>query len=162
MTYQEDNNNLGEIVLDDHNQGRKCWTCLGQTCSGWLIVFLSQLFVNSMIIFSCFWRIHFSKSCGESTVWVGFLCWRQNTFYPHQDYEQVKFYKKTRFFSLVGPSETRKLQLRYNWLKIGTFQPKIDKVYFFYQHSQPLYDVIQKENENLEFVREVKLNLLVR
>ena len=59
------------------------------------------------------------------------------------------------FILLVGPSETGKSQLIYNWLKIGTFQPKFDKIYFFYQHSQPLYDVMQKEIENLEFLREV-------
>ena len=55
--------------------------------------------------------------------------------------------------SLVGPSETGKSQLIYIWLKSGTFQPKFDKTYFFYQHSQPLYDVMQKEIENLEFAQ---------
>ena len=54
---------------------------------------------------------------------------------------------------MVGPSETGKSQLIYKWLKVGTFQPKFDKIYFFYQHSQPLYDVMQKEIENLEFVQ---------
>ena len=47
------------------------------------------------------------------------------------------------FISLVGPSETGKLQPIYKRLKIGSFQPKFDKIYFFYQHSQPLYDVMQ-------------------
>ena len=61
--------------------------------------------------------------------------------------------KNRVFISLVGPSETGKSQLIYNWLKIGTFQPNFDKIYFFYQHSQPLYNVMQKEIENLEFVR---------
>ena len=62
--------------------------------------------------------------------------------------------KNRVFISLVGPSENGKTQLIYNWLKIGTFQPKFDKIYFFYQHSQPLYDVMQK-SENLEFVQGV-------
>ena len=61
--------------------------------------------------------------------------------------------KNRDFISLFGPSETGKSQLVYNWLKIGTFQPKYDKIYFFYQHSQPLYDVMQKEIENLELVQ---------
>ena len=39
--------------------------------------------------------------------------------------------KNRVFISLVGPSETGKSQLIYNWLKIGTFQPKFDKIYFF-------------------------------
>ena len=51
------------------------------------------------------------------------------------------------FISLVGPSETGNLQLLYNWLKIGTFQPNFDKVYFFNQNSQPPYDVMQKNSK---------------
>ena len=39
--------------------------------------------------------------------------------------------KNRVFISLVGPSETGKSQLIYNWLKIGTFQPKFDKIFFF-------------------------------
>ena len=61
--------------------------------------------------------------------------------------------KNPVFISLVGPSETGKSQLIYNWLKIGT--PRFDKIYFFYQHSQHLYNVMQKEIENVEFVRGV-------
>ena len=68
--------------------------------------------------------------------------------------------KNRVFISLVGPSETGKLQLIYNWLKIGTFQPKFDKIYFFYQHSQPLYDVMQKEIENLEFLQGVNFEFI--
>ena len=68
--------------------------------------------------------------------------------------------KNRVFISLVDPSETGKSQLIYNWLKIGTFQPKFDKIYFFYQHSQPLYDVMQKEIENLEFVQGVNFEFI--
>ena len=74
MTDQENNINLGGDVFDDNNQERKSWARLGQTCSRSLIVFVSQLFVILLIIFGCFWRIHLSKACGESTVWVGILC----------------------------------------------------------------------------------------
>ena len=68
MTDQEYNINLGRIVLGDNNQERKSWACLGQTCFKSLIVFLSQLFGILLIIFGCFWRIHLSKTCDESTV----------------------------------------------------------------------------------------------
>ena len=68
--------------------------------------------------------------------------------------------KNRVFISLVGPSETGKSQLLYNWQKIGAFQTKSDKLYFFYQHSQPLYDVMQKEIENLEFVRGVNFEFI--
>ena len=63
--------------------------------------------------------------------------------------------KKRVFISLIGPSETGKMQFIYNWLKIGTFQPKFDKIYFFYQHSQLLYDVMQEQIENPEVVQGV-------
>ena len=36
---------------------------------------------------------------------------------------------------MVGLSETGNSELTYNWLKIGTFQPKFDKIQFFHQHS---------------------------
>ena len=64
------------------------------------------------------------------------------------------------FISLVGPSETGKSQLIYNSLKIGKFQPKFDKIYFFCQHSQPLYDVMQKGIENFEFVQGVNFEFI--
>ena len=68
--------------------------------------------------------------------------------------------KNRVFISLVGPSETGESQLIYNWPKIGTFQPKFYKVYFFYQHSQPLYNVMQKKTENLEFVQGVNFEII--
>ena len=74
MTDQEDNSNVGKIVFDDNNQERKSWAYMGQTRSRSLIVFLSLLFVILLIIIGCFWRIHLSKTCDESTVWVGILC----------------------------------------------------------------------------------------
>ena len=74
MTDQEDNINLGKIVFDDNNHERKSWACLGQTCSRSMIVSLSQLFVILLIILGCFLRIHLSKTCDESTVWVGIFC----------------------------------------------------------------------------------------
>ena len=74
MTNQKDKINLGKIVFDNKNQGRKFWDCLGQTCSRSLIVLLSQLFVILLIVYFCFWRLHLSKICDESTVLVGILC----------------------------------------------------------------------------------------
>ena len=68
--------------------------------------------------------------------------------------------KNRVFISLIRPSETGKLQLIYNWLKTGTFQPKFDKIYFFYQYSQLFYDVMQKGIENLEFVQGVNFEFI--
>ena len=62
MTDREDNINLGKIAFDDNNQEKKSWSCLGQTCSRSLNVFLSLFFVFSLITFGCFWRNHRSKT----------------------------------------------------------------------------------------------------
>ena len=64
------------------------------------------------------------------------------------------------FISLVGPSYSDKTYLILEWLKVGTFQLKFDENYFFYQHPQPLYDVMQKEIDNLEFVQGVHVEFI--
>ena len=68
--------------------------------------------------------------------------------------------KNCVFISMCGPSETKKLQFICNWLTIGTVLPKIEKLYFFYQHFQPIYDVMQNENENIEFLHGVNFELI--
>ena len=89
-----------------------------------------------------------------------FCAVRQDTFYPHKIMNKLICTKNRVFIPLVGPSETGKSQLIYNWLKIGTFQPKFDKIYFFYQHSQPLYSVMQKEIKSLEIVQGVNFEFI--
>ena len=68
--------------------------------------------------------------------------------------------KNRIFISLVGPSVSGKTYLIHEWLKAGTFQPKFDKIYFFYQHPQPFYDFMQKEIDNLEFVQGVHFEFI--
>ena len=135
---------------------------------------------------------------------------QQDTFYPHQDYEQqksslyiigsplrdakVKTYlqlaqnrnlstKNWKIFCLLSTlsdtlwcyakefenlefvqgvkvSDTGKLQHIWKWLKIGPFQLKDDEIYLFYQHSRPLYDVLQKNFEKLEFPRGVNFEFM--
>ena len=61
---------------------------------------------------------------------------------------------------MCGPSETGKTQLIYQWLTNGTFQPKFDKIYFFYQFYQPLYDRMKKEIQDIHFVEGVNFELV--
>ena len=68
--------------------------------------------------------------------------------------------KSRLFITLVGLSETGTAQIIDDWLKNGPFQPKIDKIYFSYQHSQKLYYVIRKRIKNLEFVQRVNFEFL--
>ena len=59
--------------------------------------------------------------------------------------------KNLIFKSLDGPSGCGKTYLIHGWLKVGTIQPKFNEISFFYQHSQPLYDVMQKESDTFVF-----------
>ena len=68
--------------------------------------------------------------------------------------------KNRIFISLVGPSDSTKTYLIHVWLKVWTFQPKFEKISFFHQHPQPLYDVMQREIDNLEFVQGVHFELI--
>lgn len=68
--------------------------------------------------------------------------------------------KNRVFMSMVGPSESGKTQLIYEWLINDTFQPKFDKIYFFYQYYQPLYDKMQGEVANIEFIQGVNFELI--
>ena len=68
--------------------------------------------------------------------------------------------KNRIIISLVGPSDSGKTYLIHEWLKVGTFQPKFDKNYFFYQHPQPHFDVMRKEIDNLEFVQGVHFEFI--
>ena len=61
------------------------------------------------------------------------------------------------FMSIVGPSGCGKTRLIYDMLRVGTFQPSFDKILFFYQHYQPLYDEMQ---QNIEFVQCLDFDLI--
>ena len=68
--------------------------------------------------------------------------------------------KNCIFQSQVGPCDSGKTYSIYKWLKVETFQPKFDKTHCFYQYPQPLYDAMQKENDNLEFVQCVHFEII--
>ena len=130
MTDQEHKIDLGVIAFDDNNQDRKSWACLGQTCSRYSIGFLSQLLAILLIIFGCFWRIHLSKTCDESTVRTGILRSAARYIFTLTNIMNNIISTENRvFISLVELSESVKSQLVYNWLKNGTFQPKFDKIF---------------------------------
>ena len=52
---------------------------------------------------------------------------------------------KERVFSLAGPNESKKMHPIFNWFKFGTFQPKLDKIFYFYQYYHALYGQMQKK-----------------
>ena len=68
--------------------------------------------------------------------------------------------KNRNFISLVRPRDYGKTYSIHEWLEVGSFQPEFDKICVFYQHLQPLYDVMQKEIDNLEFAQGVQFEFI--
>ena len=131
MTDQEENINLGKIVFDDNNQDKKSWSCLRQTCSRSLIVFLSQLFVIFLSSSVAFGEITFQKLVTSQLSGLEFCVLQQDTICPHQDYEQVNFYKKSSLYSNGWSLRNWKIAVDLQLAKRGTFQTKFDKIYSF-------------------------------
>ena len=60
-------------------------------------------------------------------------------------FDKLISYKKSGLYFFGRPLRNWKTAAYLQLDKVGTFQP--DKVNFFYQHSQTLYDVMQEEIE---------------
>ena len=160
MTDQEDNINLGKIVLTTTIKRENRGPVWDKPDPNLHLCFVPIFFWFCWLSLVVFGKLIFQKCVTNSRFGLEISVVQQDTFYPRQDYEQFNFYKNRVFVSLVGPSEPGKSSPFHNWLKIGTFQPNFDKIYFFYQHSQPLYDVMRKEIENLEFVLGVNFDFI--
>ena len=154
-----DNISLDKIVSDDENNERWLWHCLGQTCSSTLIVSFVPIFCN--ILDSL--RLLLSYTPGQELLLLysldGNLVQRSRIHFTFAKLINKVFSTKNRII-LVGPGDSGKTYLIHEWLKVGTFQPKFDKNYFFYQRPQPLYGVMQKEIDNLEFVQGVNFEFI--
>ena len=150
MTDQEDNLILHKIDFDDNNQERKSWACSGKPVPGHWLCFCPNFLVFCWSSLDAFEEITSQKL--ETNQRLHFTLTKSMN--------NLISTKNRVFIYLVGPSETGKLQPIYKWLKIGTIQRKFDKIYFFYQHSQPLHDVMQKKIKNLEFVQGVNFEFI--
>ncbi len=62
--------------------------------------------------------------------------------------------------SVVGPSGCGKTQFVYNLLHFKIFQPPFDKIFFFYKHFQPIYQQMQHEFSNIEFLSCIDFQLV--
>ena len=86
---------------------------------------------------------------------------RHIIFHPHQDYEQVNFYKKIEsLFHWLVPPKLENRSLFTIGQKLVHSNQSLTKYTFFYHYSQPLYDVMQKEIENLQFVQGVNFEII--
>lgn len=73
---------------------------------------------------------------------------------------KVIFTKDRLFMTIVGPSGCGKTQLIHRMLKGKSFYPRFDKIYFFYQEWQPIYQNMQMEL-NIQFVPCVDFDMIV-
>ena len=84
---------------------------------------------------------------------------QQDTFYSHQDYEQVNFYKNLRLY-IIGMSfrdekVTTFLQLAQKW----NILTKLDESFFFI-NTLTHFMMLCKKTENLEFVQGVSFEFI--
>ena len=107
-----------------------------------------------------FGELTFQKLVTNQLFGLDFCAVRKDTLYPRQDYEQLKFYEKSSLYFIGWSFSNQKiaayLQLAKNWI----IPTKVWQNLLFCQHSQPLYDVMQKQIENLEFVRGVNFEFI--
>ena len=62
------------------------------------------------------------------------------------------------FMSLVGPSGCGKTHLIFEMLRHKVFKPAFDKVFYFYQHDQPIFH--NNEFETIEYVQGVNFDMI--
>ena len=57
------------------------------------------------------------------------------------------------FMSIVGPSGCGKTELLFRMLKILTFYPRFEKIYYFYKEFQPLFKDMKRVIPGIEFLK---------
>ena len=108
-----------------------------------------------------FGKIIYQKLLSHQLFGREFCVVQLETLYVHQDDKQVNFVQKTVSFYrwLVYPRREV-----HNFLTTGPalepFNQNLTNFTFFSQHLQPLYDVKQKETENLELVPGVNFEFI--
>ena len=89
-----------------------------------------------------------------------FCAVRPGTFYSHQDYEKINFYKKSSLYFIGWRFRSWKIAVYLQLARNCNFSTKVWKKILFYHYSQPINDVLQKEIENLELVQGVNFEFI--
>ena len=110
-----------------------------------------------------FWRLQFYKIWAQWTRWMDVLCNAAgNILYSHQDIEQHNFDKKIMsLYSWLVRLRQESGNLFILGSKLEIFNQSLGNFSFFYQHSQPLYNVMQKEIKFLEPLQRVNFEFIV-
>ena len=85
-----------------------------------------------------------------------FIKYSRLNFTSSKAMNKITSNKERVFIPLNGPSGSGKLHLIFDELKTGSFQSKLDKFSYLYQHYQPLYG--QMLEKTLNFSKELILN----
>ena len=107
-----------------------------------------------------FGEFTFQKLVTNQLFGLKFCAVRQDTFYLRQDYEQVNFYKKSSLYFIGWSVRNWKIAAYLRLAKNLNISAKVRQNLLFYQHSQPFYEVMQKEIGNLEFVQGVNFEFI--
>ena len=85
---------------------------------------------------------------------------QRDNFYPHQDYEQVNIYENSRSYIIGWSSRDEKVTTYFQSAQKWKLPTKIWQNLLFYQHSEPLFHVMQNEIEQLELVQGVNFEFI--
>ena len=115
-------------------------------------------FCSSSLV--AFGEFTFQKFVTNQLFGLEFCAVRQDTFYPHQDYEHFNLYKKLSYYFIGWSFGNWKLAAYLQLAENCNIWTKISQNLIFYQHYRHLYDVMQREIENLEFMRGVNFEFI--
>ena len=123
--------NPAGTVLDEKNRERNSRSCSGQTCSRFWLSFSPDSLSICWLSLAASGKF-ISQKLMTNQLLSGFCVVQQDTFYHHQDYKQVKFYKKTRLQIIGPPIDLRREN--HNSVTIGStlepFKQKLTKLIF--------------------------------
>ena len=119
---------------------------------------MCQFFVIVLMLVCAIVRIILS-TCEDTTVWVAILSSTVDYILPSpKAINKIMSTKEQIFISLVGPGGSGNSDPIFDWLKVDTVQPVFDKIFYFYQHYQPLYSQMQREK--LKFIQGVDFEMI--
>ena len=115
--------------------------------------------VSLMKIFRCLGRIILGKTCDESNAWLGIWCIAAEFILPSPKHWKLHFYKNLRLYIIGWSHRNEKISAYLQLAKNRKVLPKVWQKLLFNQHSQSIYEVVQKQIENLEIVQEVNFEV---
>ena len=121
--------NLGNFVFDEENLGSFLDVCVIDFCV--YVPIFCRSFITSMCNRS---NNDIHDMLRNNCLGSNFIKYSRLYFTFSKAMNKIISTKERFFISLVGPSGSGKSHIFFEWLKIGKFQPKFDKIFYFSQH----------------------------